>query len=177
MFSPRIRSDAVGEIRLIFNGNHYDCFAKPNLVPDNTQHTLASSTGTPNEIPDATGYRLTRPKPYHTKQHHVKNINVVTWNVRGAATPLKKSEIDAVLETKAVYIACLQETHLKDRTYDSKHFHWSLSRNNMRRGLAILIKKKCRLGNKVDKVQHEQHGGIDNDRYYNHPIHHHQPRI
>lgn len=144
-FSPK-NNDAAGCIGLIFNGNHYDCFKNhlgaSSLNP--TQKTESSDECTPEEITDETGYRLIRPKPHYTTIKQIDNINIATWNVRGAATLNKKADIDSILEDKLIHIACLQETHLKTGSYKSKHYLWSLCENR-KRGLAILIRKNCGL--------------------------------
>lgn len=78
--------------------------------------------------------------PYKTSVL-LDNKKLAKGNVRGAATPTNKAEIDVQLENIGIHITCLQETNMNTRAYASKHSNWYLSKQNKRRGLAILIMK------------------------------------
>lgn len=76
------------------------------------------------------------------------HINIVTWNINGCGTPLKRKKILMYLKSKGTDIAYIQETHFsnQDETLKMKRcwvgsvFHNSTSSNSF--GVAILINKK-----------------------------------
>lgn len=75
------------------------------------------------------------------------DINIVSWNVRGINTPLKRGKVYAHLRTLKAEICFLQETHIKKTaakvlrpSWASHVFQSNFSTKS--RGVAILIKKQ-----------------------------------
>ena len=56
---------------------------------------------------------LTR-SPRYIRRHFnmTSEYKVMTWNVRGIATPLKRHRVYSYLRRRHIQIACIQETHL-----------------------------------------------------------------
>lgn len=75
-------------------------------------------------------------------------INIITWNINGCGSPVKRKKILTYLKLKKVDIAFLQETHFKDerealklrRDWVGHVFHNSVS--SKRSGVVILVRKK-----------------------------------
>ena len=38
--------------------------------------------------------------------------NILTWNIRGLANPIKRHRVGSYLRRRRIHIACLQETHM-----------------------------------------------------------------
>lgn len=163
IIKPQIPEDVVGNINLYYSNDHYDSLilannAATNKDPNNSPHesslsrtildtcssTLQSSTST-DYAADNTGYRIIGTKAHCKQSYDLKTIRIATWNVRGAADAKKKCNIDLQLKENQVDIACLQETHMKTGTLDTKNYNWHLFGNNKHRGLAILIRKNTNL--------------------------------
>jgi len=77
-----------------------------------------------------------------------QRVNLISWNINGCGSPVKRKKILAFLKIKKADIAFLQETHFKDEKEALKlrggwvgHvFHNSVS--SKRSGVAILVRKK-----------------------------------
>lgn len=76
------------------------------------------------------------------------HVNIVTWNINGCSTPIKRKKILTYLKSKGTDIAYIQETHFRDqdealkmkRDWVGHVFHNSVSSKSC--GVVILINKK-----------------------------------
>uniref|UniRef100_A0A672QA95 Endonuclease/exonuclease/phosphatase domain-containing protein n=1 Tax=Sinocyclocheilus grahami TaxID=75366 RepID=A0A672QA95_SINGR len=88
-------------------------------------------------------------------------LNVMSWNVRGLNSPIKRTKCLEFLKRKNISIALIQETHLKmsdihrfqNRCYKCV-VHSSAS--NKSKGVAILVDRK--LGVTIDKCGKDSEG-------------------
>lgn len=165
IIKPQEHEEAVGTINLLYNGYHYDSIIflsqennrtseegrnKPMETPvvtniQNSSLSLSTSTTLTDEVADSTGYRILGAKSHPKPSYELSTVSIATWNIRGAADAKKKNIVDQQLTENQVDIACLQETHLKTGTLQTKNYVWHLTGSNKNRGLAILIRKNTNL--------------------------------
>lgn len=75
-------------------------------------------------------------------------LKVITYNVRGINSPIKRKKIIGQLKKESCHIAYLQETHLSDIEHDKlkaswvHHVYYSSHQSGRKRGVAILIHKQ-----------------------------------
>ena len=76
------------------------------------------------------------------------HINIMTWNINGCITPIKRKKILTYLKSKGTDIPYIQETHFRDqdeaikmkRDWVGHVFHNSVSSKSC--GVVILVNKK-----------------------------------
>lgn len=76
------------------------------------------------------------------------DVNIVSWNINGCGTPIKRKKIISYLKSHSTDIAYIQETHFENenealklkRDWVGKVFHNSVSSKS--RGVVILINKR-----------------------------------
>lgn len=76
------------------------------------------------------------------------DVNIVSWNINGCGTPIKRKKILSYLKSHHTDVAYIQETHFENenealklkRDWVGKVFHNSVSSKS--RGVAILINKR-----------------------------------
>lgn len=73
-------------------------------------------------------------------------LNLISWNVRGLNSPVKRGKVYAHLKKLGAEIVFLQETHIKTTTKFSIKAPWmsqvyQSNFTNKARGVAIVIKK------------------------------------
>ena len=74
-------------------------------------------------------------------------ISIITLNINGLNAPTKSDTLAEWIQTQALYICCLQETHFRPRdTYRLKVRGWKkifhANGNQKKAGVAILISHK-----------------------------------
>ena len=89
-------------------------------------------------------------------------LSIITLNVDGLNTPIKRQRLAEWIQKQEPYICCLQETHLKTRdTYRLKVKDWKkiyhANRDQKKAGVSILISDKIDFKTKVVKRDKEGH--------------------
>lgn len=71
-------------------------------------------------------------------------LKIATWNLRGANSIEKRSQIDFVLHSEQLSVIAVQETHLRSSFLATPNFYWRLGpqyQTHASRGLGFLIAK------------------------------------
>jgi hypothetical protein len=144
-FNPR-EPVITREINLFYrSGSHYDSIItvralQDSAPPNDYVHCARSNVQTfPNDIE----YTQIQDN-YNELPCEKRSIIVASWNINGAASNSKRSEIDTILVNQGVDILCMQEVRTTSRVIYTTNYKWIINAHNRSRsfrGTAILLKK------------------------------------